>query len=386
MPEAGDAILVETPAALADLAQRLRGAPFIALDTEFLREKTYFPRLCLVQVAAGDVVACVDPLAVPDLGPLLEVLHDPKTTKVLHSARQDFEIFLHLDGRLPAPVFDTQIAAGLLGLPEQVGYATLVERLLGVSLSKAHTRADWARRPLPQAWLDYAADDVRYLAQVYERVRTRLAELGRLDWLAGEFDALLEPALYATRPEDAWLRLSRLERLNDRQRAVLQALAAWREETARREDRPRLWVVRDDVLTDIARSLPASRAALTEIRELPERVLARYGETLLDIVARHRNESLSLPGPSAPALGAEGDAVVDLLAAVVRVRAVEMQVQPTLLATRRDLERLAGGDRAVPALRGWRRQLVGAALEAVLEGRSGLRIDQGRVALTAGDG
>lgn len=376
--------LVQDARTLARLCDSLRGAPWLALDTEFLREKTYYPRLCLVQVATPERLACIDPLAIEDLGPLFELLRDPGTVKVLHAARQDLEALLRVAGEVPAPVFDTQLAAGLLGLPEQVGYGTLVERLLGVSLAKAHTRADWSRRPLPPEWVDYAADDVRYLARVYELMLQRLADRGRLGWLDPEFQALVNPALYQPDPEQAWLRVARSERLNDHQRAVLQALAAWRERTAQSQDRPRLWILRDEVLVDIARTLPRTREALAGLRDFPERTLERHGRVLLELVAEHRERRLAAPRAGASALGPREEALADLLAAVVRLRASELDIHPTLLANRRELERLAAGEHGLAVNQGWRHLVVGATLEGLMAGQVHLRVVEGRAELVDG--
>src|SRR5215469_11566836 len=205
MPSMSDPYLyVDTPQALESLCARLRGQPWIAVDTEFMRERTYYPELCLVQVATDEVVACVDPLALPSLEPLLKLLLDERMVKVLHAARQDLEIFFHLSGKVPQPVFDTQVAARFLGLPDQVGYGAAVQSLLGITLDKSHARTDWARRPLPPAALDYAADDVRHLRELYHRMQAELAARGRADWAGPELKALVDEKLYRPNPEGAW--------------------------------------------------------------------------------------------------------------------------------------------------------------------------------------
>lgn len=379
MNAAAHTALVDQPGALERLAEVLRGAPWVALDTEFLRERTFYPRLCLVQVATPDTLACVDPIALGGLGPLGEVLLDAGTLKVLHSARQDLEALTRLLGSVPGPVFDTQLAAALLGFADQIGYANLVERMLGVSLAKAHTRADWSRRPLPGAWIDYAADDVRYLVQIYPRMLERLDARGRGDWLDEEFAALCAPENFEPDPEEVWRRVSRTDRLNEHQRAVLQALAAWRERTARSQDRPRLWILRDEVMVDVARSLPRTREALAGIRDLPPRTLERHGSRLLALVAEHRERRLAAPPRNGPVLTPAQEAMVDLLVAVVRLRAAELEIQPGLIAARRELERLAAGERNLKLSSGWRQMAVGAALEALMAGSASLRIDGGRV-------
>ncbi len=249
---------IDTSAALRELCGQLRGNPWLTLDTEFLREKTYYPRLCLLQVATPELVACIDPLALEDLSPLLDVIYDDSITKVMHAARQDMEIFFHLRHTLPSPVFDTQIAALLLGYPDQIGYGNLVKETLGIELEKLHTRTDWSRRPLSDEQIRYAADDVFHLAQVYRHLVGKLTELGRLDWLSDDFARLTQVDLYRNDPAQAWLKVRGGNRLRGAGLAVLQALAQWRETLARDQDRPRGWLLRDDELVEIARHLPGT--------------------------------------------------------------------------------------------------------------------------------
>ena len=380
-------LYIDNAAALAELCMRLRHAPWIALDTEFVREKTFYPRLCLVQLATDGLLACVDPLALPDLEPLLAVLYDPAITKVMHAARQDMEIFYHLRGELPRPVFDTQLAAPLLGLKEQMGYASLVETLLDVRLDKAHTRADWSQRPLSAAQLQYAVDDVRYLAALYPTLRDQLDAKGRLQWLDADFAELSDPHLYASPPADAWLRIKGMQRLRPRQLAVAQALAAWREETAQRLDRPRSWILHEDSLLDLARLQPKDKAELAQLRGLHEQTAARHGEAILQIVATAQDR-VPIPLPpvhqGAPLSEAQ-EAVVDLLLAVVRKLSAEQAIHPNLVAGRKEVERLVSGNDGVAVLHGWRRQMAGETLLAVLHGKLQLRVQGGALEFVAAD-
>jgi ribonuclease D len=374
-----DIPFIGSRAGLEELCADLSRAPWFAIDTEFLREKTYYPKLCLVQVATPDLVACIDPLVLDDLTPLLDVLYDEGITKVMHAARQDMEIFYHLRGDVPAPVFDTQIAALLLGLPEQVGYGGLVQELLGVRLHKLHSRTDWSRRPLDAAQIHYAADDVIYLAQAYRLILDRLTETGRLDWLADDFRALSDPALYAAHPENAWLRIKGANKLGGEALSVLQALAGWREAKAQTVDRPRGWLLRDDVLIDIARHRPDNPDALGRIRGLHENTVKKYGTELLALV---REAAGRKPAPFPrrklrQRLTPVQDAAVDVMQALVRLVGEENRINPAVLANRNQLEQLLLGNRDVPVLQGWRKQLAGERLQRFLDGRIRIRMSDG---------
>ena len=277
--------LVDQPA-LVEFCAGLRGAAWLALDTEFIREQTYYPQLCLIQVASAGQIACIDPLALPSLEPLLAILYDPTVTKVLHAAYQDLEVFYHLRGAVPTPIFDTQVAAALLGYGQQLGYAALVQQLLGVNLEKHYTRVNWRQRPLAADWLAYAADDVRYLRDISLRQQALLAERGALPVFQEACAALADPARYQPQPQEAWQRVRDHQRLRgDRRCAVLQGLAAWREEQAMRDDRPRRWILQDGPLLELARILPADLESLGRIRGLPPATVRRHGHTLLALIA-----------------------------------------------------------------------------------------------------
>ncbi len=374
---------IDTPAALTELCTQLHGNPWLALDTEFLREKTYYPKLCLLQVATPELIACIDPLALEDLSPLLEVIYQDGITKVLHAARQDMEIFFHLRNTLPSPVFDTQIAALLLGFPDQIGYGNLVKETLGIELEKLHTRTDWSRRPLSDEQLHYAAEDVFYLAQVYPYLVEKLSELGRLDWLSEDFARLTQVELYNNDPAQAWLKVRGSNRLKGASLTVLQALAEWRETVARDQNRPRGWLLRDDELVEIARHQPGTPAALAAIRGLHERFIDKHGARLLELVAEARGRapkpqsSTELPVRLSPLQ----DALVDAMMAVVRVSGAENALNPAVLASRKQLEQLAIGSPDSEVLHGWRGQLVGRRLQALLAGELGLYARNGAIDL-----
>ena len=378
---------IDTADALQAFCNQIAGAGWIALDTEFLREKTYYPKLCLLQIATPDVVACIDPLALDDLDPLLDLIFDPGITKVMHSARQDMEIFFHLRGAAPAPVFDTQIAALLLGYPDQIGYGNLVREMLGVSLEKLHTRADWSLRPLSGPQLQYAADDVIYLVDVYRQLQAKLQQLGRLEWLAEDFQQLSSADLYHTHPEQAWLKVKGSNRLKGASLAVLQSLAKWREQRAIRSDRPRGWILRDDALVEIARHRPVSVASLGKLRGLNERLVSKSGAELVALVAQ-AVDSKPQPFPNAAdrvRLTPVQDALVDAMLALVRLSGAQHALNPAVLASRKELEKLALGNADTDVMHGWRRKLVGEQLQALLAGELDLAVRDGQLVITAAD-
>jgi ribonuclease D len=373
-------LFVDTESGLAELCEKLRDQPVLALDTEFLREKTYYAQLCLLQVAAEGVIACVDPLAV-DLDPLLDIIYDPNVVKVMHSARQDMEIFFDLRGDVPRPLFDSQIAATLMGFGEQVGYANLVQQMLEVTLDKIATRTDWSQRPLDAEQISYAADDVRYLFMLYHQQVELLRSKGRLEWLQDDFDEMSNLTTYAPHPENLWKRVRGSQKLSSPQLAVLRGLAIWREERAQASNRPRRWIFKDEVMVDLARRSPEQIADLAKIRGIEERDLSRHGEALLKVIADAKaTDPATWPTRSkSQRLTAEQDAVVDLLMAVIRLRGNEHDVSPSLLASRKQLEALVLGDEESPVLHGWRAGLAGRDLQAVLSGEKSVRVVDGRM-------
>ena len=362
-----DATLVTTQSALAAAVFRLESADRLAIDTEFMREKTYHAQLCLVQVASATDCFLVDPLASLDLEPLHALLADRTKLKILHAARQDLEV-LQSGGRpVPAPVFDTQVAAALTGLPPQVGYADLVARRLGHSIDKGQTRTDWSRRPLSPEQLAYAADDVHHLLALHADLAAALVALGRDAWLAEDAADLEDPALYRTEPADAWRRLKGLGRLAPSAQAVARALAEWRERRAIESDKPRGWILADDALYGIAAVSPRTPEALSEVRTLPPATLRRRGDELVELViaALARPADAIVAEPVRPTT--EENAKVSRLQAIVRETATEFGVAPEILATRRDVEALVFPGRGESAvLRGWRRGVVGERLLAAL--------------------
>ena len=373
---------IDTADALAAFCAKIAKAPYVALDTEFLRERTYRPELCLVQLKHAEHLACIDTIALGGegggadaLAPFVAILDDPAVIKVLHAASQDLEIFWLMTRRVPAPIFDTQVAAPLLGHAEQIGYGNLVRERLDVDLAKSHTRADWTRRPLPPEQIAYALDDVIWLETLYLTMREELASLGRLDWLAPEFAAAEDPAKYHQPAAERWKRIRNVQRYKGPTLAVVQALAEWRELTARERNLPRNWLVKDDVLLALAQQRPDSDAELGHVRGLDRKIRERHGKELLELIAE---ASTRTPAPVPPfakkkKLDARLLARVQLLDAWVHQRGAELGIAPGLLAPPKLLERMATGD-GRGALAGWRDPLLGDDLEALLDGRRALGV------------
>ena len=375
--------LIDTETDLRVLLDAIAGSPWVAVDTEFMREKTYFPHLCLIQLATPDHIACIDPLAFGDLGPLKALLHDPAVLKVFHAASQDLEVLYLVTGKVPGPIFDTQVAASLLGHGEQVGYANLVQAVLQHELDKTQSRTDWAQRPLKAEQLCYARDDVRYLVQLFLSLQGELDALGRLTWLQPEMEALARPELYQADLEGAWRRVSGHKRLKPRELAVLRELASWRESQARDLDRPRRWIISDDALLLIARTRPADVQTLRELRGLPKGL----GETQALQILQAVQKGSEAPRETWPVLSrrrplAESEeAIVDVAMALLRELARQQQISPEAVASRKDVVALMRGEEDAALARGWREQIAGTELRRWLLGDCALRCDGTRIGM-----
>jgi len=371
---------ITTGSQLHELCTQLHSSNWLALDTEFIREKTYYPHFCLLQISNGSVAASVDPLAIEDLSELVEIIYDDSIVKIFHAGRQDLEIFHQLWGNLPQPLFDTQLAATLLGLGSQIGYGNLVQKVIGKELEKGHSRTDWSHRPLSQEQLRYALDDVIYLGDIYTEISRQLQNLGRTTWLHEDFDALADPATYSIEPQGMWKRIKGNQHLKGVQLAVLQNLTAWREQQAERANRPRRWILKDDVLVELARRQPKDLRGLENIRGLEPGSIKRHGETLLKIISKSKTMPKS-HWPQAqvrgPKLSSNQEAIVDLLQCCLRLIAEQEEITPAALANRKDLEQLATGNMDSELLHGWRKALVGNAMLEVLNGQITPQIQNG---------
>jgi ribonuclease D len=348
---------------LAALAARLDTAPFVALDTEFMRERTYRPQLCLLQLATPHEALCVDPLAGIALDALAPALARGSAPKIMHAARQDLEVLWPLFGAI-APVFDTQIAAGLAGMPAQIGYSDLVRRILGVDLKKAETRTDWSKRPLSEAQLRYAVDDVIHLGALRDALVAQLEKLGRLSWLEEELHDLAREDRLFVDPEKAVERLRWSSELDPDRARLAQRLAAWRERRASEKDRPRSWILDDAALRTLVMRVPRTALELDSIEELAPGFRERSGAMILELIAAAElPQRLPPPGQRARP-DAQLQARVKNLADIVQKKAASLELAPELLSTRRELESIARGESTAEVLRGWRRNVIGDDLLA----------------------
>lgn len=350
---------VEQP---ANAVPALENSGRIGVDTEFMRERTFFAQLCLVQVATEDGIYCVDPLGRHENENFWRALDS--CDWVLHSARQDIEVLYQSSGRMPSGIFDTQVAAALLGYQPQIGYGNLVRDLFGVELAKSHTRANWARRPLPPAILEYAAEDVEYLLPAYEELGRRLDDSGRLDWALADSAELLDPGLYAIDPSAAIERLKGATGFRGARRAAAVRLAEWREAQAQRLDRPRQWILRDSVLLDIAHRLPGGVRELSGIDDMPPKLVKRSGAEILAAVNEAAADEHDYEPPPRPDEAQK--ALLKNLQGIVAKRADELGVAAETIAAKKELSAIVAGKNESRLFRGWRRDVVGKDIEAQL--------------------
>ncbi len=368
---------------LADACRRMACHAYVTVDTEFLRETTYYPLLCVAQMASTDEAVVIDALAPGiDLAPFYALMADEKIMKVFHAARQDIEIVWHAAKLIPHPIFDTQVAAMVLGYGDSISYDQLVQRITGDALDKSHRFTDWTRRPLSDAQLAYAISDVTHLRQVYLALVEDLKRRGRADWVQDEMRVLTSPDTYRMEPESAWQRLRARVR-KPRELAVLIEVAAWREREAQSRDVPRSRVLKDEVIGDIAVQAPTTTEKLKNLRSLPKGFeRSRWGEAIVAAVDRGlARDPKTLPLQQRVQQAANGAAVVELLKVLLRMVSERHHVAAKVIATVDDLDRIAADDNAeVPALAGWRRELFGEKALALKHGKLALAIEKGRVA------
>lgn len=372
---------IASQAELEAFVERARKSSILAIDTEFLREKTYYPKLCLLQMATDDEVVIIDPFEVDDLAALKPVLEDDDVVKVFHAGYQDIEILLYDIGCVPHPIFDTQVAAALLGQTQQVGYGALVHSICGVKLKKTDSFTDWSARPLQDSQLEYAADDVIYLPKMYAAMTAQLEEKGRLHWLDVEFEEMMKPESYIPDERDRWRRLKHVGQLSRRQMAAAREVAAWREIEARKRNVPRKWVLTDEQIVESCRREPRTIDDLFMVRGIRERLTTRDARAVITLV-RAALDSAPDTWPQLPASGRSEpnvDVEAEMLLAIVRMRARENNIAIPTLASSADITAVARGHRqGIDLLKGWRKELVGNELVEFMEGRTALVIEDGK--------
>ena len=370
--------------ALREIAEQFRNSPFLAVDTEFMRERTYYPQLCLVQISDGTTAVAIDPLAKGlDLAPLWTLMRDEAIVKVFHAGQQDMEIFLHQMGQLPAPIYDTQLAAMVCGLGDQVGYDKLVKALLGDDIDKTSRYTDWSKRPLSGRQITYALDDVIYLARLYPLIKKRIADDGRTDWLDEEYAKSNDPNTYVTSPQNAWRRL-KIRNMRAPSLRRLMHLAAWREIEAQKRDLPRNRILRDETLIDLAGSNPKTLDDFSVIRNFPGGKVGKLAPPILEIlhkVAAMPDSDLPVPVSHAHVKKPPA-AIMELLRVLLKHVTDEKNIAPRLIASADDLELLARDDNApVRALTGWRREVFGATALKLKHGEIAIAVKHGRIRL-----
>ncbi len=376
-------MLISTNDELKQFCEGLRGNRFLAIDTEFIRDRTYWPRLCLIQVAGDNDARAIDPLADGlDLAPLLELLYDEKILKVFHAARQDLEIFFHMTGKVPAPIADTQVMGMVCGFGESVSYENIVAKLAKGTVDKSSRFTDWALRPLSEKQLNYALDDVRFLRPVFEKLEAKLNQLGRTDWIAEEMQILREPSTYRLDPDQAWKRL-KIKMDKPKFFTLVKDLCAWREREAQHIDIPRNRVIRDEALMEIVHHVPRDANELSRVRGLSaEFAKNRLGTGIIEVIKQAQSRAPDeLPDELRKNhLPSSLGAVVDMLKVLLRLVAEENDVATKLISSSSDLDILAEKDDAdVMAMKGWRYELFGKKAVALKQGKLALKLNKNKI-------
>jgi ribonuclease D len=378
-----DYLYIDSDAALATFCSALGNAQYCAIDTEFIRESTYYAELALIQIGSGEQFACIDPLTISDFTPLAELLRKPDLLKVFHSCSQDLEILYQKFGEVPTPVFDTQLTAAVLGYNHQISYADLVQQICGVTLEKKHTRANWMRRPLSDGELDYAMDDVRYLLMVYEQLNEQLQTSRRASWMEKDLRAITDPAKYEVDFSELWKRLKGVQKLKGERLQIASDLCRWREQVAQRENRPRRWIVKDDTIIQLARQKPANEVNLSSIPELQEKTVRRHGADLLAIIARAEQvKPEEWPQhDKVNSLNKQQLALGDCLMALCRVIADENDIALATLVVRKDIDSLILNHKSSRLTQGWRFSMAGEKLLEFIHGQSSISVSDDELRL-----
>jgi ribonuclease D len=362
---------IDSDAALATFCASVENCAYCALDTEFVREKTYYPVLALIQIATETSQACIDPQKVRDYAPLVGLFNNESMLKILHSPSQDLELFQQSFNALPAPLFDTQVAAAVLGYANQIGYADLVNKVCGVQLDKKYTRTDWSRRPLSDGELDYAMDDVRYLIEIYQTLKGQLEQQGRLAWVEADFEAMIDPAVYQVDFSSLWKRLKGVQKLKGLALNHADQLCRWREQRAIDKNRPRRWMMKDEDIVDIARLMPKDIKGLTQIGQLSADYMSKVGPEILAVLSQsaQMNPSEFPRHDDFVRLDNQQQALADCLMAVSRVVCEQNNIAMSSVVSKKDIDGLISGKRDHKIMQGWRHEMLGRSLIDFVEGR-----------------
>ena len=379
-----DTQLITNNEDLKTICQQASKSNVIAVDTEFKRETTYYPIACLIQIATEDLTACIDPFEIDDFEPLKAILYSPDIIKIFHAGRQDLEIFYFLFNKIPAPVFDTQIAATLLGFADQVGYGNLTKKMLNIELDKSLTRADWEKRPMSNKQIEYAANDVIYLLKIYHLQIQQLKETERLNWLEKDFDFLSNENLYKPSPNDAWKKIKNYNRMNKAQRCIVYKISQWREEVALKRNRPRTFIIKNQSIIDIANQKPSNLSQLEEIRDIHPNFIKRDGQKLLELIeAANSMQESDCPQAKKPAiLNNDQSLLLSSLQTIIQLNAKKHKIDSSYLCTKKELEKVILQEEGAALLHGWRHELAGKDVIRFMNGELILKVKNGIVQLS----
>lgn len=378
---------IDTDSALRLFCADLTQEKWLALDTEFIREKTYYPELALIQIASEDKIACIDPYKINDFSPLTALFDDPNIVKIFHSPSQDLELFAYVFNAVPQNIFDTQLAASLLGIGNQIGYADLVNKMCQVQLDKKHTRTDWSRRPLSESELDYALDDVRYLGDIYKTLTEKLIETDRINWLSQDFLAMSDIQNYQTQWNSLWMKLKGSQKLKGNELNYADQLCQWREKRAQQKNLPKRWVMKDEDVVDISRLKPTDLSGFKAIRTLKEHFIKQFGNDIINIIknADSIDESLWPKHEKFKSLSDNQQTKADCLMAICRRCAAKSDMAMASLATKKDIDKMILGKDS-KLLGGWRFEMAGEVCQQFLNGELSIQVTDGIVSFTDVDG
>jgi ribonuclease D len=369
--------LIDDEQKLGEVCEHLDTQPWLAIDTEFVRDNTYYPTLCLVQIATDHETYCIDTIEIKDLSALWQLLHNQNILKVFHSSRQDLEAIFHYTHDVPRPVFDTQIAATLLGYTEQIAFARLVNDILNIKLTKTQTRSDWTLRPLSHEQLQYAAEDALYLSRIYRWIHTQLEQKNRLHWLDDDFNNLYHESIYNFNSREAWKKVKFPPNIKGATLAIIHALAQWREDQAKTQNKPRGWICKDNILIDLAKLKPRNPDDLKRMRGVSDDFVNRYGADLLALISENKDKKI-LPAEKHRDLSLDDNqtALMHAIEALVALIAEQEQINTSTLLDRKTIKKIIRNEMTTDQLHGWRHQLIAPPLNEFLQGKTTLQVER----------